>query len=120
MNENQEHDFEQKLSEAMRRVDAPRNLARYLMAATAVHAASPVPLRERKSRWAWLMPNANAWFGTALAAMLLLIAFTGIQVHQRHERREHAEQQFEEATRITDQTLEQTREQLQRAGVPLD
>jgi hypothetical protein len=52
--------------------------------------------------------------------MLLLIVFTGVQVHERHERRERAEQQFETATRITDQALAQAREQLQRAGVPLD
>jgi hypothetical protein len=120
MSEFQDQDFEKKLSNAMRRVNAPDDLAKYLMAATEVRAERHLPRSERKNRWTWLMPNANAWFGTAVAAMLLLIAFTGIQVHQRHERRERAEQQFETATRITDQALEHTREQLQRAGVPLD
>ena len=120
MNEHQQNDFEQHLSKAMRRVNAPRDFANSVMAATEAGAERRLPRREWKPRWAWLMPNANAWFGTAVAAMLLLIVFTGVQVHVRHERRERAEQQFETATRITDQTLEQTREQLQRAGVPLD
>jgi hypothetical protein len=120
MSEFQDQDFQKKLSSAMRRVDAPDELMRFLMAATEVHAERHQPRSERKSRWAWFMPNANAWFGTAVAAMLLLVAFTGVQAHQRHERRERAEQQFETATRITDQALEHTREQLQRAGVPLD
>jgi hypothetical protein len=120
MSEFEDQDFEQKLSKAMRRVNAPDDLARFLMAATEVQAERHLLRRERKHRWAWFMPNANAWFGTGVAAMLLLIAFTGVQVHERHERRERAEQQFETATRITDQALAQAREQLQRAGVPLD
>ena len=59
--------------------------------------------------------------GGALAASLVAGSFLVKQGHQRQERQHAAavaNQQFETATRITEQTLERTREQLRRAGVP--
>jgi hypothetical protein len=43
------------------------------------------------------------------------------QVHVRHEREQAAlaTQQFETAMRVTDHALDQTRNQLQRAGIKL-
>ena len=55
----------------------------------------------------------------AVAACLLAGFFGAEEVHQRRERvhAAAANQQFETATRITNQALEHTREQLRRAGV---
>jgi hypothetical protein len=63
----------------------------------------------------------RVWSGGAIAAALVAGVFAGQQVHERRERQkaELAEQQFETAMRITDQTLDQVRLQLQQAGVPV-
>jgi hypothetical protein len=54
----------------------------------------------------------------ALAAALTACLFTGEQLHRRHQQ-QLADQQFLTAVRITDQALDQTREQLLRAGIHL-
>lgn len=58
--------------------------------------------------------------GGTIAACLVAGFFGAADIHQ-HREREHAaamaNQQFETATRITDEALEHTREQLRRAGV---
>ncbi len=45
-------DFEKRLVRAMRRVDAPPNVAKFLALATEVHAERELPRSERKHRWA--------------------------------------------------------------------
>jgi len=114
-------DFEKSLTKAMRRVDAPETLAKFLMAAAEAEAERSLPRSERKHPWVWSLPRA--WFGAAAfatAALLLVGAVGGERLHQRHMREAEATQQFETATRITDQALEHAREQLARAGVSLE
>jgi hypothetical protein len=113
------NEFEKKLTEAMRRVDAPWTLAESVMVAVKAE-------EQRKTRVfpkAWSFAPVRAWFapaGFALAALLLVGVVTGERMHQRHEREAVATQEFEQATRITDQALEHTREQLAKAGVSLE
>jgi hypothetical protein len=113
--------FEQALRKALRPVDAPETLARFLMAAAEVEAERELPRRERKRRWAWSV--SHGWFGAAsfaTAALLLVVVLGGERLHQRHLREAEATREFETATRITDQALEHAREQLARAGVSLE
>jgi uncharacterized membrane protein len=108
-------EFEKKLTEAMRRVDAPWTLAESVMVAVKAEEQR----RKRLFPKAWSFAPVRAWFapaGFALAAMLLF----GVVAHERHEREAVATQQFEQATRITDQALQHTREQLAKAGVSLE
>jgi hypothetical protein len=114
-------EFEAKLTQAMQRVDAPEGFAARIMdrvakPAEATATAAPtattgkvIAFRSRVQRYAAL----------GLAAMLALGVFGLDQMHQRHERAV-ATQQFETASRITDQALAHTRQQLARAGVSLD
>jgi hypothetical protein len=117
------NEFEQALTKAMRRVDAPETLAKSLMAAVKVEEKRIESRSVRLFPRAWLFPKPRVWFapaGFALAALLLAGVFTGARVHEQHEREAAATQQFEAATRITDQALEHTREQLAKAGVSLE
>jgi hypothetical protein len=69
------------------------------------------------------LPQARAWMGGAIAAVLAMGVFAGAHIHdqhEQHERRMMAQQQFETAERITDETLARTREQLERQGISLD
>ena len=109
-------EFEQNLTEALRPVAAPGGFADRVMAR--VHAPSAteakvirMPLRSR----AWI----NGGITGAIAAALLVGVYTGEQTHQRHqrERAERAQQQFDAGMRITDETLEHVRVQLQQAGI---
>ncbi len=65
------------------------------------------------------IPQARAWMGGAIAAVLAMGVFAGAHIHEQHERRVMAEQQFETAQRITNETLARTREQLERQGIDL-
>ncbi len=120
------NEFERALQRALRPVNPPETLARFLAI-----AAEAEEQRQRRGRW-WLwwkpasggrvlvLPRASApWMGGALAAAVVLAVVVGQQVHVRHERA-RATAEFETATRITEQTMQQTREQLMRAGVPLE
>jgi hypothetical protein len=113
-----EHDeFEQGLSAAMRRVDAPEGFAeRTLAQAIAARIESSTPKRAKVLTMA---RHTRQWVGGAIAAALVVGAFTGEETHLRHQREQVAlaQQQFEIAMRITDQTLEHVRQQLQQAGV---
>ena len=125
MNESkdQRNEFEKALTRALRPVNPPERIAHFLALAAEVEAERTLPRRERSHRWAWFVPQTQRWFGAAgfaLAALLLVGVFAGENVHQRHQREALATQQFEAASRITDRTLQHTREQLQRAGVPLE
>jgi hypothetical protein len=61
--------------------------------------------------------------GGAIAAVLAIGVFAGAHIHEQHEQHERqvmAQQQFETAERITDETLERTKAQLERKGIYLD
>jgi len=117
-----EQDFEERLRLAMRRVDAPETMAKFLQAAAEVQAERMLPRKERKHKWAFYLarPQFAGWVTGAVAAVLAIGVFAGEQAYRRHEQRVIATRQFETANRITDQALEQTRQQLARAGVSLD
>jgi len=114
--------FEEQLHKAMRRVDAPPTLMRFLEAAVEVERERTLPRNAGKHSWAFFLPRPQfaAWMTAAFAAMLAVGVFAGGHAYQRHERTVRATQQFETASRITDEALAHTREQLARAGVPLD
>lgn len=61
------------------------------------------------------------WTSGAIAAALLAGLFIAEHTRESHQRKEaeRAERQFEVALHITGETLEQTRQQLQEAGVDL-
>jgi uncharacterized membrane protein YdfJ with MMPL/SSD domain len=63
--------------------------------------------------------RTRVWVSGAIAAALLAGVFVAEQMRlrQERERTELARQQFEAAMRITGETLEQARQQLQQAGV---
>ena len=112
MNQHEEpmSEFEQELTQAMRAVDPPEGFADRVMARVEAPARGKV----------LTMPHMpRMWASGAVAAALLVGALVGEQTHLRHEREraEQAQRQFDTAMRITDQTLEHVREQLQQAGV---
>jgi hypothetical protein len=106
-------EFEESLTQALRPVDAPEGFADRVVArsqsAPGVAKVIRMPVRTR------------AWASGAIAAMLFAGVFFGGQAHVRHERQkaELAQQQFDAAMRITDQTLDHVRAQLQQAGVSM-
>jgi hypothetical protein len=108
-------EFELQLARAMRRADAPEGFAARVMERAASPSESAQKVVAMRPRFG--MARMQAWAGGAIAATLALGMFGAEQVHQRHVREVLAQQQFETATRITDQVLERTREQLARAGV---
>ncbi|QMV18719.1 hypothetical protein GOB94_08520 [Granulicella sp. 5B5] len=110
MNEFETKQFEARLTRALQRVDSPEGFADSVMQKIAVEPRRKVFV---------MSPRTSTWVTGAIAAVLALGIFTGERVHEYHER-QLANQQFETATRITDQALAHAREQLQRAGVPLD
>ena len=107
-------EFEKQVANALRRVDAPEGFAERLMERVPAMSSKVVVMRPRL--------RAQMWVGGAVAAMLAVGVFFGETVHERHQREQAAlaTQQFEAAMRIEDQTLRHTREQLARAGVPLE
>jgi hypothetical protein len=117
-----EQDFEERLRKAMQRVDAPPAMIKFLQAAAEVQAERLLPRRERKHKWAFSLPRPQfaGWMTGTFATALAVGVFVGGQAYHRHEQKMLATQQFETATRITNQALDQARQQLQQAGVPLD
>ena len=111
--EGQFDEFEQRLTEAMRPVDAPAGFVERTMA----RAQSKPHVQARVV----MMRRRNAWAVGTIAAALLFGVVLGEHEHVRRqqERAAAAQQQFEAAMRITDRTLQHTREQLQRAGIEL-
>ena len=110
MNEFEQKQWEHRLTQALQHVEPPSGFADRVL-----QRAEELPQRKVLV----MSPRVGTWLTGAIAAALALGVFTGERLHQRHER-ERATQQFETATRITDQALAHAREQLQRAGVPLD
>lgn len=107
-------EFEQKLADAMRRVDAPERFADRAYAR--IQAAEPT-----RGKVLPMTPRMRLWASGALAAALLLGVVATEEVHRRQQREqaEMAQQQFQEALRITDRALDHTRQQLQQAGLQL-
>jgi hypothetical protein len=120
-------EFEQALSRAMQRVEVrAETSAKFLALAEEaerkrVHAGGGLRLIKLSNGGrVFAMPRPRAWMGGAIAAVLAIGVFAGAHVHEQHERRMMAQQQFETAERITDETLARTREQLERQGISLD
>ena len=110
--------FEGELGQALRPIDLPADFAERI-AARAAAATTPVQAPKQGR----LLPfQSRRWVtGGAIAASLLAGSLVFEQAHQRQVRAHAAavaNQQFETATRITEETLERTRAQLRRAGVP--
>jgi hypothetical protein len=105
-------ELERELRQALERVDAPQGFVERTMARAHKDHATRGKLLVMPSR-------LRTWVSGAIAAALVAGVFLGEQVHVRREREkaEIAQQQFEAAMRITGETLEQTRQQLQEAGV---
>src|SRR5579875_2593148 len=119
--------FEQALARAMKRVE--------VRAETTAKFFALAEEAERKRRHAgggfrliklsnggrvFTMPHPRGWMGGAIAAVLAMGCFVGAHIHTEHERRIQAERQFETAERITDQTLQRTREQLAQQGIQIE
>jgi hypothetical protein len=112
-------EFEQELTQALRPVAPPDGFADRVLAR--LQPARLGPATPVRAKVVTMTPRPRIWASGALAATLIGAAFIGQQAHVRHQRQqaELAQQQFETAMQITDQTLEQTRRQLQQAGVEL-
>ena len=116
--------FERELAVALRHVDAPPNFTLRVLEGAGLTEAKPAAKAAAKSGiwrprdpFAWM--RVQRWAGAAVAAALAIGVLAGEHVHDsRNRERANANQQFEAATRITDQALEHTREQLRQAGVP--
>lgn len=106
--------FEQELTRAMRAVDPPQGFAERTLA-RAQQSSAPRP------RVLTMPRRSQFWASGAIAAGVLAGAFLGEQTHVRHERERAAlaQQQFDTAMRITDETLDHVRLQLQQAGVSI-
>ena len=104
--------FERELMQALRGVDPAEGFADRVMARAQVSA-------KPRARVLAMPARVRYWSSGAVAAAVLAGALLGEQAHLRHEREraEMAQRQFETGLRITDQTLEQVRAQLQQAGV---
>lgn len=113
--------LEQDLAKALARMEAPAGFAdRVVARAAGERSAVAAATRERGRLLVMPMRHWRGWAAGALAAVIVLGAFEGQRIHQEQQRRVVAQRQFETAERITDQTLEHTRQQLERAGVSLD
>jgi len=106
-------EFERNLTQALRPVEAPEGFADRVIA----RAKAPAPASGKVIR----MPLRTRMWATGAIAAALLTGVFGEQTHVRRERQkeELAQQQFEAAMRITDQTLDDVRVQLQQAGVSI-
>ena len=123
-------EFEQALSRAMQRVEVPAETSAKLLALAQeaeqkrVHAGDGLRLIRFSNSGRVLamprLPQTRAWMGGAIAAVLAMGVFVGTHVHEQHERRVVAQQQFETAQRITDETLARTRAELEQRGIKLD
>jgi hypothetical protein len=102
-------EFEQQLTQALRRVDAPKGFAERTMTRAQVADEAPGKVLMMPSR-------IRLWTSGAIAAALVAGVFVADQMHVRHQR-EVAQQQFEAGMRITDRALDHARERLEHAGV---
>jgi len=123
-------EFEESLSRAKKRAELrAETTAKFLALAEEAerkrqHAGGGFRLIKMSSGGrVFAMPRPRAWMGGAIAAVLALGVFVGTHVHEQHEQHERqvlAQQQFETAERITDETLAHTRAELERQGINLE
>ena len=124
--------FERELTMAMRRVNAPASLERFLMIAAEAEAER----EQQERRVLWFKPRATngarsgrvlafprmqSWVGGAIAAVLVLGTIGSVEaIHLQNVRRqEQATREFAAAEQIRSRALEHAREQMQRVGVSL-
>jgi hypothetical protein len=69
----------------------------------------------------FVMPSAPVWMSGAIAAALVMGCLVAERVHVVRQQEQVAanERQFEEAMRVTNHALDQTQEQLAKAGLKL-
>ena len=120
-------EFEQALSRAMQRVEVRAETTAKLLALAEEAERKRVQagggfrlIKFSDGGRVVAMPRPRAWMGGAIAAVLAMGIFVGAHVHEQHERRVVARQQFETAERITDETLARTRAELEQRGIKLD
>ena len=121
--------LETALRQALRHEDAPagfadRVLGRASGAMLQGSAAAPPPAALTPGSKVLAWPQRRLWLTGVIAAALVAGVFEG-EVAYRHMRAQQqrvveATRQFQTTERITVHALAQAREQLQRAGVPLD
>ncbi len=109
-----EEQFERELGRALTRVDAPGTLVGLVMERVA--AKRPRVLEFHR---------LHVWMGSVAASLLLAgLLFGGVEHHRAAERagaeRARAERDFARSLEITDRAMDQTRRQLQQAGIALD
>lgn len=114
--EDPEDSLERELTAALRPLKMPADFTQRVLARVEGEADKPVPRR------AAVLPFRARQMvgGAAIAAALVggVFATEAAREHRERERRQAAAtQQFEAATRITDQALAHTRYELDRAGV---
>ena len=123
-------EFEQALSRAMQRVEVRAETSAKFLALAAeaerkrVNAGGGFRLIKFSNGGRVFamprIPQARAWMGGAIAAVLAMGVFVGTHVHEQHERRVAAQQEFATAERITDEALARTRAELEQRGINLD
>jgi type VI protein secretion system component VasF len=107
-------EVEAYLVRALRPIDPVDDLADRILALAQQPQPAPakvIPINRR-------MP---VWASGAIAAALLVGIFVTEQTHVQHEKQkvEQAQRQFETALKITNETLEQTRQELKQAGIEI-
>lgn len=117
--------LEAALRQVLRRTDTPEGFADRVMA-RALAGEKPAPRSKESDGGAKLLhwPQSRLWVSGAVAAALIAGLLEG-GVALRHVREQQqkvveATRQFQTTERITVRALAQAREQLQRAGVPLN
>jgi hypothetical protein len=122
-------ELEFALHATLHAVDAPAGFAERVLAKAAAGPVSvPAATKRPSSTKVLSFPGRFRSLPAmgAIAAGLLVAAFTGYDLHSRHQeqaqRCAEATQQFDLATEITDRAVQQAqehaREQMERAGVP--
>ena len=125
MSEMNNDEFDVELARMLRRVDAPEGFAAKVVDC----AAADTRVRESGSGATGVvargklvvMPRVHAWMSGAIAAVLVMGCLVVERVHVVRQQEQVAvtEQQFETAIRVTNRALDQTNEQLARAGLKL-
>jgi hypothetical protein len=107
-------ELEQYLTQALRPVDPPASLTERILA----HAEFAP---QGKANVVRIGTRTRVWASSAIAAGIVAGFLIGGQIHARRERQkvELAQRQFDAALKITSDTLEQTRRELQQAGIDI-
>ncbi len=119
-----EDEFELALTRAMRRVEVRAETSAKFLAIAAEAAAErrrtgKLLFRPKTGGLLLMLPRPKVWLSGAIAAALVAGVFVAQDVHQRHER-EVANREFALSMQIEERAMEHTRQQLQKAGVPLE